>query len=197
MILSELLWYEHPLEFNPAVDYYTFKYEPSSLSRRERLLLQTSPPANRKLHPRILQTCKQLYMEGSEILYNNTINCRVGEPFYRPQQGRFGNFILDSEYCGFTLRLPPAIVQRISRVRVQLFAHHQHDKRELSRDCMERGLEELALEFRKAPAWKHINIEVIHVYFMGDWRRQSRDPSDSISFASALHHCDTSEIDRQ
>ena len=180
MILTELLWFEHPLEFNDAV----YIYRPS---KRDKLLVQTSPPVNGMLHPQILETCKQLYLEGSEILYSNTINCRVSEPFYRPDYGRLGNFILRQEYHAFAFKLPPAITQKISRVRVQLFAHHQREKRDPSLDSMEQGIEDLAREFRKIPAWKHIDIEVIHVYHPRKLERQSRNPADSISFASALH----------
>ena len=74
----------------------------------------------------------------------------------------------------------------MSRVRVQLFAHHQRSKRRASRDEMGRGVAELALAFKEARAWKTITIEVIHIYHQDKLMRKSRNPVDSIKFACTL-----------
>ena len=188
LILTELLSCHEPVEFNGHPGY---KSKPNT---RAQYLIQACTPANGKLHPRILRTCKQLYLEGSEILYNNTINCRVGEPYLNTDQDpQFEAFVLGSPLTrrtgnnGIRNSLPPAVVHKISKVHVQLFAHQQRDKRDISQCDMESGIEVLAYAFRSAPAWKHVTIEMIHVYKSGKFQREPRAPADSARFESKLH----------
>ena len=192
MILSKLLCNRSPLEYNPNVGISLFKgsrliHPLNASAQNEIRLLRSTPPANRSLHPQILSTCKQLYQDGLDILYSNTVNCRIGSPYLNPEHRRPRVIILHPQYDGEISKLPAAIVQKMSKVHIQMFAHHQYGKRDQSLGLMKQGLGMLAFELRKAPQWQDITLEVIHVYKKGNSGEQGRSPADCARVERVLY----------
>ena len=183
-LLRELLFRAEPLEFNRGLQFV--QRAQRAFTPGEQLLIKTVAPTS-GLCPQILRTCKILYAEGSEVLYSNTINCRINEPFFRPDEMPLSVVVLSPSYLPSTTNLlPKAVLEKISRIRVQLFAHHQRSKRHASLHEMRAGVQKLAVLVRKAPAWQSIRIEMFHVYHHRKVEREPRTEADAAYFASAL-----------
>ena len=189
LILKELLSLDTPIEYHLPM------YLPNStwaqgLPDGVKKLWQTTPPANGLLYPQILRTCKRLYLEGSPILYNNTINCRVGQTYLKPDRGRQNTlYVMGRPFNTKYMNVPPAVRSKMSRIHIQLFAHHQNRKRFDSSENMAWGIRKLTVAMRSVPAWKHIEIEVLHVYKSNVVQHQPRKPADNVPFEQALNPC--------
>ena len=181
LILKELLSLDTPIEYLPPIDSKFGPHLPEHLD----LLLQTTPWTNGRLHVYILRTCKQLYLEGAQILYNNTINFRIGEPYEDPRRVLS---VMGRPFRYTLINVPSAVKTKISRIHVQIFAHHQRGSRLDSALNMAAGAKKLTIAIRSVPAWKHIEIEVLHVYKSDLVQRQPRKPLDNLRAERALNH---------
>lgn len=141
------------------------------------------------LDPETLRTCKQLYAEGSKILYSNTVNCRVGRPFFGANfyVESDGPVVLSSRFSGMNLNLawnlPSAVLHKMSRCRIQVFVHHKKQWQDVSLRRLKRCMETLAEAIGES-SWQHIQIQMIHMY--GATMEYSvRKPHQSRRFLSA------------
>ena len=177
LILAELLRREDPLEFKRGSDYYWM------LEKETILLMETSPLA--RLYPAVLRTCKKLYLEGSRLLYSNAVNLRVGTPFFTHYRSLYAL----GRLCGRDVSgIPAAVVAKMSKVRIQLFAHHQWERRQESLRQIEDGLENFAILLRKAPNWLNVTVQMFHVYKSKRIERSPRNARDNARFAAPLRH---------
>jgi hypothetical protein len=177
-ILSYLLYQVRPVEFNSELMHrimYT-RVRPS-----DKLLWKATEPTL-SLYPHVLRVCRQIYKEGSEILYSNTLNIRVGEPALDPEQhpGVYEYVILQTNMRDSDL--VPRIFSRISRVRIQLFAHHQGYKLSESVRRMSNGLWKVISLLDDAPEWTNIEIQLLHIYSNRKLEYRPRKPKDLLPF---------------
>ena len=183
LILRELLWQKDPLDFNAGL---ATREVIDMLEYDDRYLLQTSPPSQ-QLHPNILRTCKQMYTEAVDVLYSNTINCRIGLPGCSGNTEEYPTILSEKYIFHSNVTLPIAVTQKMCRLRIQLFAHHHWAERRPSAERIEEGLRKLAHVFQThQPAWKYITIQMIHI---NKWFRlapECDDPKINALFETSL-----------
>jgi hypothetical protein len=181
--LRELLWQKEPLDFNHGL---ATREKTGLLHPDDRYLLQTSPPSQ-KLHPSILRTCKQMYTEAVDVLYSNTINCRIRLPRCSGNTEENLTILSEKYILGSNVTLPVAVTQKMCRLRIQLFAHHYWKERRASAKTIEEGLRKLTHIFRThQPAWKYITIQMIHINKSFSLTPECDDPKINDLFETAL-----------
>jgi hypothetical protein len=151
----------------------------------DKLLWKAAEPTM-SLYPHLLRVCRQIYQERSEIFYSNTINIRVGEP-HLDEEKHPG--VLDYVFMQTTNRdadLILTVFSRISRVRIQLFAHHQEYKVSESLRRMLAGLKRVIIYLGDAPEWTNIEIQVYHIYSNRKLEYHLRKAEDLRPFDPAL-----------
>jgi hypothetical protein len=177
-ILRYLLYQERPVEFNSELMHrimYT-RVRPS-----DKLLWKATEPTL-SLFPHVLRVCRQIYKEGSEILYSNTLNIRVGEPGLNPNRhpAVYEYVILQTNLRDSDLL--PLVFSRITRVRIQFFAHHQRHKLSESVRRMSNGLWKVISLLDEAPEWTNIEIQLLHIYSNRKLEYRPRKPKNLLPF---------------
>ena len=111
-----------------------------------------------RLYPSVLRTCKQLYDEGAGVLYDNTISARVScsatEQCCRPDDC----VVLSTRY-GLRHPLPKAVIERISKVRIQIFVK-QYDLVSHCPRVLSDGARELYKMIESIPQWREVMIDI-------------------------------------
>lgn len=115
--------------------------------------LEDAPP----VHPQILRTCKQLHLEGSELLYNSTVHFEVrrrsrsslcvpcGEDPYGLHVVYLGRFFSPN-------RLPVAVRDSTSKVNIQIWAHRADGVYRIDR--LQEHVREAAKVIKQVPNWQ-------------------------------------------
>ena len=121
--------------------------------------LRALPP--RRLFTDILYTCKQLYEEGSKILYSNTLKCLICSPkdsyWYKDNFPSWGQIGGGTEVG----HLPRAILYEISRIHIEIHLLYLEPYGNLLtvQECARALVKEIRT---KAPHWTDISIELVH-----------------------------------
>jgi hypothetical protein len=135
IILRDLLWQPEPIFFTSIAPRFTGPmavrtiddpaFEDYWINHRER-----KGKDARKFYPEILSVCKQLHEEGSPILYDNSVNCRINSPddferdWHDPSMVILGQrycYPHDPQECLFT-DLPKPVFEKMQKARVEVFA---------------------------------------------------------------------------
>ena len=162
IILRELLFRSEPIEFIS----YEVQYHHS-----------TAPLPPRLLWPEILNTCRRLNAEGSDILYSNTAKCRLGLSSIQIASGQnLARMSLLKILSRSHETLPEQFVRErlavVSR-RIQKFSI---DIQPLRPSCgyhwtdlgysktLMHAVRQLARTMKSCPNWKHISINVKSPY---------------------------------
>ena len=152
LVLEELLLLSEPVEFTSG------KMQYGTVAQWRAHFAALPPP---RLFPAILCTCKQLYEEGSKILYSNTIMCRISNT--RDKLLWCGNpLVILARRWGEVGELPRAILNKISKIHIDIYLHYKDPYYNLLQ--VEDAVRELAKGVRtKASSWNDFSIELIHV----------------------------------
>ncbi len=157
LVLEELLLLSEPVEFT------SYKMQYGTVAQWRAHFAALPPP---RLFPAILCTCKQLYEEGSTILYSNTIMCRISNT--KDKLLWCGNpLVILARRWGEVGELPRAILNKISRIHIEIYLHYEDPYYNLMQ--VEDAVRELAKGIRtKAPSWHDFSIELVHAEPIGE-----------------------------
>ena len=156
IILHELLSMTQPIEFVGEDDW--------DWERRVRY----SPP--RLLWPEILRACKMLYEEGAEMLYSNTIECRVGIPWgpgmptlYSARMKILSTHFKLWEEPNVDNRLA-SVLERVQKVNIDILADCGCKITPLEddfSDCLDMGIRLITKMLRKYPNWIQVTVNLV------------------------------------
>lgn len=162
IVLKELLYCSDPKGFESSSATGS-EYGQFSGGREQWLeQFQTIP----RLHPAILVTCKQMHQEGSPILFQNVIQCRIGGPPNR--KGAVDGEPLpniDVWLLGRGLPhdlrfVPPNVVKMMSSINIEIYLDYEQRNFELQ--GMMAYARRLALQLHDAGRWTNMRIELVH-----------------------------------
>lgn len=170
IILRDLLWQPEPIFFTSVAPQFTGPtavrtiddpvFEDYWINHRE-----SEGKDARKFYPEILSVCKQLHEEGSPILYDNSVNCRINssEDFERdwhdPSMIILGQrycYPHDPRQCSFT-DLPRLVFEKMQKARVEVFASRAWGH--YSFLDIQGSLHRLVQTLRRS-SWRNLTIEL-------------------------------------
>ena len=144
LILEELLWRAQPLE---SIQHAAW-FQAETIRH---------PYVRNGIEPAILQTCKQLYNEGIEILYDNTISARCDTFNDGIPSATIYPFILWQDWDRMLGTLPTAVRQLASKLSIHI--HMVSSDADTSIELQEQ-LRTIARALRRTPAWQDITVQV-------------------------------------
>ncbi|KAK5050606.1 hypothetical protein LTR84_003888 [Exophiala bonariae] len=167
IILRDLLWLPEPVYFHSDETQYTGSaamrtvddpgYEDYWTNIRE-----NKGEGARKFYPEVLAVCKQLYEEGSPILYDNSVKCEVGNesddfssPFITMHHlaERYGP---SSEY---ELDLPESVLKKMRRAYIEVVTFSGEMGGEETYSYFQDVLEEF-IDVLHVSNWKHLTLKL-------------------------------------